>query len=416
MKKLLLTALSLGIFSLSAQTETSTQTPPETPEPSYFERTTSSGTWTIDEKDGHKAHSEKRWQSRPPAPAYTAQPANGENPSRFAPEVVWGLWADFFFDNREYKKSQINWPQTLFGMRLSPELGLRWRGGHSIMAGVSLLADFGAKPFEVDNEIFAYYQYRSPKFRAYGGVIPRYKTIGDYSPAFFSDSVKYYDPNLTGLLLQYAGGKGYAELGFDWNSKQGPTQREKFLIFSSGRINHRLFYAGYNLSLSHHAASETVDGVVDNIWLYPFVGIDLVQKTCMEVLNLQVGWIQTMQNDRKYVGEYVTPGGFQAQLRLQKWGFGIDETFYTGKNLMPYWVAPESDVDLDYGPGLYWGEPWYRTSSVYNRLEIYWQPIANNRMSLRIASVHHYDGDQWGWQQKILFRINLGQNRLINKR
>ena len=124
---------------------------------------------------------------QPLAPAFTQQPANGVNPSKFSPEVVWGLWFDFFFDNREYK-STINWPQTIFGTRVSPEIGVRW-GRHSIMGGISLLADFGAKPFETDNEIFAYYQYHSPKFRAYAGVLPRYKMIGEYSPAFFSDSV-----------------------------------------------------------------------------------------------------------------------------------------------------------------------------------------------------------------------------------
>lgn len=68
------------------------------------------------------------------------------------------------------------------------------------MLGYSMLANFGAKPFETDNEIFGYYQYDSPKFKAYAGVIPRYKEIGDYPSAFLSDSVRYFDPNLTGLL------------------------------------------------------------------------------------------------------------------------------------------------------------------------------------------------------------------------
>ena len=348
---------------------------------------------------------------QPLAPAFTQQPANGVNPSKFSPEVVWGLWFDFFFDNREYK-SAINWPQTIFGTRVSPEIGVRW-GRHSIMGGISLLADFGAKPFETDNEIFAYYQYHSPKFRAYAGVLPRYKMIGEYSPAFFSDSVKYFDPNLTGLLLQYAGQKGYVEFGADWNSKFGEITREKFLLFSSGRINYRFLYAGYNLSMYHHAGNFDTDGVVDNVLIYPFVGIDLREKTRMQQLSLQIGWLQAFQNDRKYVGEYVTPGGFQAQIRVQKWNFGIDNTIYVGDNLMPYWDAPEAG--LDYGPGLYWGEPFYRTDNLYDRLEIYWQPIANNRMSLRVASVHHYDGTKWGWQQKVLFRVNLGQNRLIGK-
>ena len=153
-------------------------------------------------------------------------------PRAVAQELVWGAYFDFFFDNREYK-SELNWPQSLFGARIAPELGVSWDGRHSIMLGYSMLANFGAKPFETDNEIFGYYQYDSPKFKAYAGVIPRYKEIGDYPSAFLSDSVRYFDPNLTGLLLQYQGGRGYVEFGCDWNSMITNEKREEFLLFSS---------------------------------------------------------------------------------------------------------------------------------------------------------------------------------------
>lgn len=342
-------------------------------------------------------------------------------PRAAAQEVVWGAYFDFFFDNREYK-SRLNWPQTLFGARIAPELGVSWDGRHSLMMGYSMLANFGAKPFQTDNELFGYYQYNSPKFKAWAGVIPRYKMIGEYPSAFFSDSVKYYDPNITGLLLQYSGGKGFVEFGCDWNSMITREKREKFMLFSAGRVNHGLFYAGYHLTMYHHAGryededtpEEDKDGVVDNVLVHPHVGLDLSGITGMEALSVQAGWLQAFQNDRKYVGDYVTPHGFQLEVRVEKWKFGIFNTLYLGKNLMPYFVAEYPG--LDYGPGLYWGEPWYRTSKVYDRLELYWQPIRNEKMKLRVASVHHYDGHRWGWQQKVLFTVNLGQNRLFKKK
>ncbi len=87
---------------------------------------------------------------------------------------------------------------------------------------------------------------------------------------------------------------------------------------------------------------------------------------------------------------------------MQKWNFGIFNTLYAGKDLMPYYMA---DPSLDYGPGLYWGAPWYRTRhNIYDRLEIYWQPVHTEIMKLRVASVHHYDGRKWGWQQKCFSR------------
>ena len=58
-------------------------------------------------------------------------------PNSMAHEVVWGASFDFFFDNREYK-SEINWPQTLFGARIAPELGIRWAERHSLMMGIDL--------------------------------------------------------------------------------------------------------------------------------------------------------------------------------------------------------------------------------------------------------------------------------------
>ena len=201
-------------------------------------------------------------------------------PRAVAQELVWGAYFDFFFDNREYK-SELNWPQSLFGARIAPELGVSWDGRHSIMLGYSMLANFGAKPFETDNEIFGYYQYDSPKFKAYAGVIPRYKEIGDYPSAFLSDSVRYFDPNLTGLLLQYQGGRGYVEFGCDWNSMITNEKREKFLLFSAGRIRYGLFYAGYHLTMYHHAGTYLEDGVVDNVLIHPHVGLDLAEVSRM---------------------------------------------------------------------------------------------------------------------------------------
>jgi len=155
--------------------------------------------------------------------------------------------------------------------------------------------------------------------------------------------------------------------------------------------------------------------VVDNVLVEPFVGVDFTRIVpCMQELSLRAGWINAFQNDRKYVGDYVTPGGVQIEAHVQKWNFGIHNTFYVGDNLMPYYVAPFDN--LDYGPGLYWGEPFYRTDNIYDRLEIYWQPVRTSLMNLRVSSVHHYDGHKWGWQQKIIFTVNLGQNRIFNKK
>jgi len=325
-------------------------------------------------------------------------------------EAVWNTSLNHFFDNREYNNT-INWSQTLFGLRLAPEIGLRFDHFYSIMVGMNFLANYGDRPAIKATDYIAYFQYQGNKFNCYAGLIPRSKSIGGYAYAFFSDSINYYVPNLSGMLLQYRGKSGYAEFGIDWKSMITNSEREKFLLFHSSRINIRSFYAGLQASMYHHGTTHLDDELVDNILLYPHIGVDLAAATRFDLFDVRVGWMQAFQNDRTYVGKYVTPGGFQFDLQLEKWRFGIINTLYTGQNLMPYWEVP--NLRGYYRSDLYWGEPFYRSDSVYDRLELYWQPRIGNRLQLRISSVHHYCGHQWGgWQQKVNLIVNLGVHRL----
>ena len=61
-----------------------------------------------------------------------------------------------------------------------------------------------------------------------------------------------------------------------------------------------------------------------------------------------------------------------------------------------------------YGAELYPGELFYRTTAgVYNRLEIYWSHCFPSGVAFKVASVHHYDGHGWGWQQRIELQVPL---------
>lgn len=332
-------------------------------------------------------------------------------------EVVWDASFDFFFDNREYKNNKLNWSQTIAGARLAPEIGIRWDKKHTIMGGVNLLANLGAKPVEEGgNEVFFYYQYLDKKFKAYAGVVPRRKLIGDYGYAFFSDSIRYYDPHITGLLFQHSSDRFLFEFASDWNSMQGRIRREEFMLFSYARFNidrSKKYHLGYMASMFHHAGSKTFGGVVDQVFFYPHGAAELGSYVWLDELSLRAGWLVTAQNDRTYVGKYVNPGGLQVELGLGKCNFGIHNTFYVGDNLMPYYQGPEGVPG--YGSGLYWGEPFYRTNDLYNRLELFWEPDIGKGISLRVSSVHHYDGSEWGWQQKIIFSATLGQRRLLKQ-
>ncbi|MBQ4278681.1 MAG: hypothetical protein IJC16_01830 [Rikenellaceae bacterium] len=324
-----------------------------------------------------------------------------------AQKFVWDVTFDSRFDNREYK-SAINWPQTLFGARLTPEVGLGWGEGNSIRLGTNLQADFGARSFYTDPSLVMYYAYESDNFNAYAGLLPRRKVMGDYPTAFFSDSVKFYDPNIDGLLLQYKGRLGYIELSCDWTGMITNTDRERFMVFSSGRIGSETVYGGYFFDMHHFAGTYLVDGVVDNVLIEPYVGVSLARQANFEKLSLEAGWINAFQHVRALTDGYVKPHGVELRLRVQKYRFGIFNTLYMGGNLQPYFAT--------HGPELYMGDPWYRVSRTYDRLEIYWHPIEKPTMNLKVSSVHHFDGKKWGWQQVIAFWVNINNKTFEKKK
>ena len=324
----------------------------------------------------------------------------------FGQEFIWDVRFSSQFDNREYNTTLTN-SQTLFGARLTPQVGIGW-GHNSLNIGTDIMADFGAPTLFTDPTLLLYYAYNSTKFDAYMGVFPRTKMQGDYSSLFFSRTTEFYDPNLDGFMLQYSGNKGYIEIGIDWCGLSHGAARERFMIFSSGGINGDLFFAGYNASIFHFAASEEVTGVVDNVLFYPYIGVNVTKFVPLDILNVQVGWVQGLHKDRTYESSFNMCEGVQIDLRAEKWGVGVENTLYLGEGQMPY--------NSMYGSDLYFGDPYYNTDSgIYNKLEVYWHPFKGELFDLKVSSRHHYDGYVWGCQQLLTLNININKRSFKNR-
>lgn len=286
-----------------------------------------------------------------------------------AQEFLWSADFDFNFDNRE--NAQLSLPSyTLFGARLTPTVGMGWGGTqHALMVGADVTKTFGRDTrFCEDPELVLYYAFRGRQFSATAGAFPRKMLLGDYSGTIASDSVRFYDKNLDGLLLQYRDTGGFVELGVDWDGVYSVEEREKFRIFSAGEYTRRLFTCGYTLSVYHFAGRVGVPGVVDNITLQPYVGAKFEHLLPLDRLSLTAAWVQSFQRDRITGEKGVQPYGGELRLRLEKWHFGIDNRLYIGNNLMPYFAK--------YGGDLYSGERFYAmeggASKCYNRTELYY--------------------------------------------
>lgn len=327
-----------------------------------------------------------------------------------AQQFLWDIDFRFRFDNREYRGT-LTHPTTLFGTKLTPEVGLQWdnktRGSNALMLGGDFTFNFGQKQFSILPNLLLYYQYRSPKFKAYAGFLPRKHMMGDYSNAFFNDSIQFYDGTIEGLLLNYSDRLGYIEVGCDWNSMYSQENREKFMLFSSGCFTYQWFNMGYALQVYHFAGSYTEKGVVDNLLVSPYLRFDVSSITPLDTLYLKAAYLQGYQWERTAgPSARLYPHGGQIDFGIEKWGMGIRNECYFGQNLMPLFAR--------YAHTLYWGEDYYQASRIYNRLEVYYHPIHSGDLDLKISSIHHFEGEHWGWQQVVSLGIHL-DNSFIKK-
>ena len=387
-------------------------------------------------------------------------PEAGETETRGGLKVRFAYDVNFEmnFDNRE-NTSDLSPSMTVFGARLTPEIGIGVTQGngtrHRVMLGVDIMKDFGRGPdaspdglvpgnkgyanADLFREMTMYYRMdrRMGKtdFSLTAGIFPkRFSMSREYSPAFISDSLKFYDNNYEGLLLSFSRPKSCYEVGCDWMGMFGRYERERFMLFSHGRSQILSWLSlGYTAYMYHYACSSTVDGVVDNILLNPWICLDAAPVVPLQQLSLTVGWLQGAQQDRLNVGEYVFPFGAEFTFDVRKWNVGLRNRLFVGRDMMPYYDSRDAG-GYKYGNSLYWGDPFYRLFSgndsrfagagssddamplydrsrsigIYNRLEAYYEPRIADFLYLKVGLVAHFlEAGYAGFHQQVSLIFNL---------
>ena len=146
------------------------------------------------------------------------------------PHFAYDVDFEMNFDNREFYSSSFSNSMTIFGARLTPSVGLALQekngADHRIMLGVDVMKDFGsAATSDLFHELSLYYRFekqiKKTRMGIYAGIFPRRAMEGSWSQAFFSDSLKFYDNNLEGILLKFHRPKAYFEVGCDWMGQYG---------------------------------------------------------------------------------------------------------------------------------------------------------------------------------------------------
>lgn len=337
-----------------------------------------------------------------------------------------GWEADFKtrFDNREFTGSSCNESQTIFLADLSTAVTYNWLDRNTLRFGVQMQKDFGDnRSYLSEVRPLMAYAYRTERFGADAGIFSRDELRGDYSPAFFNDSLRVYDPTIQGMAARYRSLKGLrAELVLNWEGMYSVESREKFRLFGAIRKDwlrpdDRRWYVGGGLSMFHFANSALTEGnVVDNLLFNPYVGFagrraEITHRNAdgSQTIerpfwyDLRAGFLWAPQRDRIADEGWKAPMGGELRVRLGWKGLEFENNLYVGENLMPLFDR--------YGSELYAGERWYGTHDrIYNRTLLgYERSFADDTIRVKAGMIFHTDGTGLYTQQVVQIGVRLGK-------
>ena len=319
----------------------------------------------------------------------------------FSQDILWKASVNTFFDNNEFSKSEYKIPQTMSGVLVAPEIAIRWDSVHIVSAGINLLHEFGSSD-QVDKfYLTAYYEFNKHPYRFMMGAFPRAIVLDKYPRLFFQDSIGYYRPNMNGIFWELNSGGNYLTLWLDWTSQISETVRESFFVGMSGRYDLGIIYLQHFDYMFHYAKDldPVVDkGIYDNAMLLTSAGIDLREKTFLDVLDINAGWLSGIERSRKGENKWVINNGLLIETTIGYKRLGLMNTLYLGERQMTFYKEQSNN--------LYWGDPIYRAGN-YNRTDFWINFIAGSNVNVRLTCSLHFAEGRVYHEQMLKALINF---------
>jgi hypothetical protein len=285
-----------------------------------------------------------------------------------------------FLDNREYKDF-VPRSRTYSGTRTALDFGINIDSLNHFVVGVNTMHEFGAVPFFIKADPIVYYQFESKNWRFNAGEFPRAGLIDNFPRALLNDTLRYYRPNIEGLLARYHSGH-FMQLGFiDWLSRQTQTQREQFIFGEEGKYRPSLsgpFYIAHFAFMMHDAGAEVLlpnDHIGDNGGAEIKLGLDFTQKQhLVDSLSFEAGVLASFQRTRGVTGTK-TPMGFVANVYGRYGRFAVFDEFYIGQG-----------SEIGYGDAFY-------EKKFYDRLDLIFNTFAAKGLHGQfVLSIHRTPG------------------------
>lgn len=296
-----------------------------------------------------------------------------------------------FADNREYTNT-VHPPQTIFGARISPEAGFLLDSTHRLRAGAHVQKEFGSRENAYQINPILYYQYTSRKVEFYMGFFPRVGLLDQYPLPLLNDTLRYFRPNVEGILLKLNIGRGYQTAWIDWTSRQTATDRETFLTGFSGRQNLGRFFIDNHFVLYHYAGPAVHlpdDHIRDNASLMLRAGFDLSKGGFFDSLAVHAAWLVSFDRLRN-VYDWQTPSGFQYGFSLRKNKFYWNSVLYTGE-----------------GQSMAYGDSFYK-APVYGRADLGYEFLRKEFVQIKFVLSLHYIEEKLDNQQLLTVFISTG--------
>ena len=314
------------------------------------------------------------------------------------------LYFDGLFDNREFKGDMQ--PQTIYGMRLMPEIGFD-HAPHKFRAGFSKIWEFGADDI-IDPEIVLYYRYTGPVYY-YFGAIPRRNLQRQLPDAFLYDSIAFFEPTIKGTLIQRYGDVFETELYCNWFSRQTEKNREAFRIVWDGYAHSGVLGAGWFFAMTHFAnTKEHNHFLYEKFQFNPYFTLDLTDDNFHKFsFKADAGLLCSLVHCRKD-NHWFSPTGFLGDVQMRWKGFDVKSTVYAGGCQQPF--LNDSEAGLKF----HRSDPFYN-HTFYNRTELGVLLISDHIVQFGFRwNLHFTPGTPVHNQQLITLKYRIGMNKKLN--
>ena len=324
----------------------------------------------------------------------------------FSQELAWKVGYNYFFDNAEYSGSSFAQSQTLHGMNLMSEIGLKVDESQSIFAGINLLKTVGNQSFTNGKNFLAYYQYKNSNVLFKAGAFPKEDMLDNYSTFFFKDSVRYFRPVMQGLFVKLTNdNKDFVNVWLDWTGHCSKSVRESFFIGASGLKNKGVFFGEMQSYLFHRAntiPSTESFNVNEQFQMQLSVGAAHSNQTGLDTLLFSVGGLVGLERDRGVSKDFYKPIGLTMRFNAEYNGLGTDNIAYFGDKRMNFYDRHKDN--------LYWGTPFLR-GKTYIDSKWYIQLIRSAKTNANIGLHMLFSEKKMLFQQTITLSVNINNQR-----